>query len=96
MSRKTLQRIIRTKVIPESVIYSDSFRSYNGLVLDGFKHYRIEHDRRFITEGRNNINGIEKLWGYAKTKLRRYYGVSSGHYYLYLKKTDFILLLFKQ
>ena len=27
VSRKTLRKIIRTRVIPESVIYSDSFRS---------------------------------------------------------------------
>lgn len=89
VSRKTLQRIIRTKVIPESVIYSDSFRSYNGLVLDGFKHYRIDHDRGFIKEGRNHINGIENFWGYAKTKLKRYYGVSRRYYYLYLKEMEF-------
>ena len=34
VSRKTLRRIIRTKVVPESVIYTYSFRSYDGLVLD--------------------------------------------------------------
>ena len=42
MSRKTLRRIIRTKVVPESVIYTDSFRSWEGPVLDGFKHFRIK------------------------------------------------------
>ena len=89
VSRKTLQRIIRTKVIPESAIYSDSLRSYNGLVLDGFKHYRIDHDRGFISEGRNHINGIENFWGYAKTKLKRYYGISRMYYYLYIKEMEF-------
>ncbi len=89
VSRKTLRRIIRTRVIPESAIYSDSFRSYNGLVLDGFKHYRIDHDSGFINEGRSHINGIENFWGYAKTKLKRYYGVSREHYYLYLKEMEF-------
>ena len=89
VSRKTLRKIIRTKVIPESVIYSYSFRSYNGLVLDGFKHYRIDHDRGFINERRNHINGIENFWGYAKTKLKRYYGVSRRYYYLYIKEMEF-------
>jgi transposase-like protein len=37
VSRKTLRQIIRTKVVPESVIYTDSFYSYDGLVLDGFQ-----------------------------------------------------------
>lgn len=61
VSRKTLRKIIRTKVIPESVIYSDSFRSYNGLVLDGFKHYRIDHDKEFTNRKRNHINGVENF-----------------------------------
>jgi transposase len=89
VSRKTLRRIIRTRVIPKSVIYSDSFRSYNGLVFDGFKHYRIDHDKEFTNRKRNHINGIENFWGYAKTKLKRYYGVSREHYYLYLKEMEF-------
>jgi transposase len=89
VSSKTLRRIIRTRVIPKSVIYSDSFRSYNGLVLDGFRHYRIDHDKEFTDKKRNHINGIENFWGYAKTKLKRYYGVSREHYYLYLKEMEF-------
>ena len=89
VSRKTLRSVIRTRVIPKSVIYSDSFRSYNGLVLDGFKHYRIDHDKEFTNTKRNHINGIENFWGYAKTKLKRYYGVSREHYYLYLKEMEF-------
>lgn len=56
VSRKTLRRIIKTKVVPESVIYTDSFRSYDGLVLDGFKHYRINHQECFAISTRNHID----------------------------------------
>jgi transposase len=89
VSRKTLRQIIRTKVVPESVIYTDSFRSYDGLVLDGFKHFRINHQECFATSKRQHINGIENFWGYAKTKLKSYYGVSRGHFYFYLKEMEF-------
>ena len=89
VSRKTLRSIIRTKVIPESVVYSDSFRSYDGLVLDGFKHFRINHDEKFSDEKRNHINGIENFWGYAKMKLKRYHGVSRSHFFLYLKEIEY-------
>jgi transposase len=89
VSRNTLRQIIRTKVIPESVIYTDSFRSYDGLVLDGFKHYRINHQQAFATSRRQHINGIENFWGYAKTKLKSYYGVSREHFYLYLEEMEF-------
>ena len=89
VSRKTLRHIIKTKVVPESIIYTDSFRSYDGLVLDGFKHYRINHQECFATSKRQHINGIENFWGYAKTKLKSYYGVSRGHFYFYLKEMEF-------
>jgi transposase len=89
VSRKTLRQIIRTKVVPESVIYTDSFRSYDGLVLDGFKHYRINHQECFAMSKRQHINGIENFWGYAKTKLKSYYGVSREHFYFYLKEMEF-------
>ncbi len=89
VSGATLRTIIRTQVVPEAVIYSDSFRSYDGLVLDGFKHYRINHDQVFASGKRTHINGIENFWGYAKTKLRRYYGIDRRHFYLYLKEMEF-------
>jgi transposase len=89
VSRKTLRQIIKTKVVPESVIYTDSFRSYDGLVLDGFKHYRINHQECFATTQRQHINGIENFRGYAKTKLKSYYGVSRNHFYFYLKEMEF-------
>jgi transposase-like protein len=87
--RKTLRQIISTKVVPESVIYTDSFRSYDGLVLDGFRHCRINHQECFATSKRQHINGIENFRGYAKTKLKSYYGVSREHFYFYLKAMEF-------
>jgi len=42
-SKATLQAVIRGKVEPESVIYSDNFRGYNGLVDVGYgKHLRVD------------------------------------------------------
>lgn len=89
VSRKTLRQIIKTKVVPESAIYTNSFRSYDGPVLDGFKHYRINHQECFAMSMRQHINGIDNFWGDAKTKLKSYYGVSRGHFYFYLKEMEF-------
>ncbi len=42
--RKTLQNIIRGKVSLDSVIHSDGWRGYNGLVDVGYsKHLRVNH-----------------------------------------------------
>ena len=43
-AKKTLQAIIHGKVDPDSVIHSDHWRGYNGLVDMGYKkHYRVRH-----------------------------------------------------
>src|SRR5215831_13895876 len=42
-SRATLQGIIRGRVDVSSVINSDGWRSYNGLVDLGYGHLRIDH-----------------------------------------------------
>lgn len=42
--KKTLQRVICGKISLESVIHSDGWPGYNGLVDVGYvKHYRVQH-----------------------------------------------------
>jgi transposase-like protein len=89
VSATTLRAIIHKKVPEGSTIYSDSFRSYDGLITDGYRHYRINHDKNFAQGKRRHINGIENFWGFAKTKLRRYYGVNRSRFFLYLKEMEF-------
>ena len=63
-SKVTLQGIIRGKVAPESIIYSDRWRGYNGLVDVGYgKHLRVDHSRNEFVRGKTHINGIEGFWG---------------------------------
>jgi len=60
-SRATLQAIIRGHVEIDSIIHSDKWRGYNGLVDMGYpKHYRIDHKDSEFARGRTHINGIEK------------------------------------
>ena len=60
-SSKTLMPIIRDKVIPDSIVYSDCWRGYNVLDTSEFKHYRINHSKLFADK-KNHINGIENFW----------------------------------
>ena len=89
VKREALMKIIRTKVIPESLVYTDSWKSYDGLVLDGYKHFRINHSKKFVKGKKNHINGIESFWSYAKNKLNRHYGISPKRFYFYLKEQEF-------
>ena len=47
-SKETLQAIIRGKVSPESIIHSDCWKGYDGLVDVGYdKHFRINKFKHF-------------------------------------------------
>lgn len=89
VKRATLMKIIRTKVVPDSIVYTDSWKSYDGLILDGYRHYRINHAKEFKKGKRNHINGIESFWSYAKSKLRKHYGIAPRRFYLHLKEMEF-------
>jgi len=82
-SSRTLMPIIERKVVPDSIVYSDSWKGYNALDVAGFSHARINHSKCFA-EGRNHINGIENFWNQAKRHLRSFNGVPRAQFGLYL------------
>ena len=89
-SRATLQAIIRGKVEVESVIHSDMWRGYNGLVDIGYpKHFRVAHRNNKFSNGRSHINGIESFWSFAKRRLQKFNGVSKENFSLHLKESEF-------
>ena len=89
-SRATLQSIIKGKVEIDSIIHSDKWRGYNGLVDLGYKkHYRLDHGKDEFVRGKSHINGIEGFWGYAKTRLTKFKGMNKHTFLLHLKETEF-------
>lgn len=89
-SKATLQAIIRGRVSLQSVIYSDGWRGYDGLVDVGYgKHLRVDHSQDEFARGQAHINGIERFWGFAKARLTRFRGTSRQTFYLYLKECEF-------
>jgi len=89
VSRATLRAVIRQRVRDGATIYSDEFASYDGLITQGYRHYRIHHGTAFAQGRRRHINGIENFWGFAKLKLQRYHGIHRSHFLLYLKEMEF-------
>ena len=87
----TLQRIIRGFANIESVIHSDGWRGYDGLVDLGYeKHYRVEHGKNEFSQGYGrHINGIESFWSYAKGRLHKFHGIPKHLFHFYLKETEF-------
>ena len=85
----TLMPIIRQKIAPDSIVYTDCYRSYNALDVSGFHHHRINHSTHFAEQKHNHINGIENFWSQGKRVLRKYNGIPKQHFHLFLKECEF-------
>ena len=89
--RATLLGIMRGRVDLASVIHSDGWIGYAGLVDVGYrKHFRVEHrDSVFVARRGVHINGIESFWGTAKTRLAKRRGIRREYFFLHLKECEF-------
>lgn len=83
----TLKTIIEQRVVPDSIGYSDPYRSYNALDVSAFKHFRIIHSERFADHP-THFNGIENVWNQAKGPMRRFNGIPKSHFPLFLKECE--------
>ena len=89
-SKAVLQAIIRGKADIASVIHTDRWRGYDGLVDVGFdKHLRVNHGNNEFARGSVHVNGIESFWSYAKRRLVQFNGVPRHTFYLHLKETEY-------
>lgn len=86
-SSSTLIPIIESKVVPDSIVYSDCWKGYNVLDVSEFKHYRINHSKLFADK-QNHINGIENFWNQAKRHLRKFNGIPRQNFGLFLKECE--------
>ncbi len=87
--KRTLQAIIRGKIEPKSIINSDGWRGYNGLIDMGYGHYRVYHSKDEFVNGPNHINGMEGFWGVTKVRLSKFRNMHPSTFLLHLKKTQF-------
>ena len=83
----TLLPIIREQVKPDSIVYTDCYKSYDVLDVSEFSYLRINHSTHFA-ERRNHINGIENFWNQAKRHLHKFNGIPKEHFELYLKECE--------
>lgn len=85
-----LMPIIKGKADTNAIIYSDGFKTYDGLVNYGYKkHYRVKHGENEFADGHNHINGIENFWGLCKVRLAKFRGVHKHTFYLHIKECEF-------
>ncbi len=89
VKKRSLQAIIRGRVDVGSIIHSDGWRGYDGLVDVGYqKHFRVHHGKSEFVRGRSHINGIEAFWSFAKVRLHRLKGIHKQTFHLHLKECE--------
>lgn len=87
-SKDQLMPIIKGKILEGSTIYTDGWKAYDGLILNGYDHYRIFHSNNEFARGKNHVNGIEAFWSFAKRRLAQFNGIASHKFNLYLKECE--------
>jgi len=86
--KTTLMPIMERMIQPDSIVYTDSFSSYDALDVSSFHHHiRINHSKQFADK-HNHINGIENFWNQAKRHLRRFNGIPRQCFYLFRKECE--------
>ena len=90
VTKNTLCKAIRGRITLDSIIHSDGWPGYDGLVDVGYaKHLRVNHSNDEFAKAGSHINGIESFWSYAKRRLSQFNGIAKHTFYLHLKETEF-------
>ena len=80
-SKAILQKIVKDKVDLSSIVNTDGWPGYDGLVDLGYqKHYRVKHSSSEFVRGKAHINGIEGFWGFIKTRLIKFKGLKKANF----------------
>jgi transposase len=88
-TKEQLLPIIQGKVLEGSTIHSDGWKAYDGLILNGYQHYRVYHSHNEFARGKCHVNGIEAFWSFAKRRLARRNGFSTSDLPVHLKETEY-------
>ena len=87
-SREELLPIIQGKILEDSTIHTDGWKAYDGLILNGYTHYRVFHHENEFVRGKSHVNGIESFWSFAKRRLAKFNGLTDEKFILHLKECE--------
>ena len=88
-TRAELMPIIQGKILEGSTINTDGWKAYDGLILNGYNHYRVYHSHNEFVRGKNHVNGIESFWSFCKRRLSKFNGLTPEKFLLHLKESEF-------
>ena len=88
-SKDSLMPIIQGKVLEWSVVNSDGWASYDGLLVNGYEHYRVFHSKNEFARGKSHVNWIEAFWSFAKRRMNKLNWIRADKFHLHLKECEF-------
>lgn len=88
-TKAELMPIIRGNILEGSTIHTDGWKAYDGLILNGYKHYRVYHAKHEFVRGKSHVNGIESFWSFAKRRLAKFNGIPNRKFFIHLKECEF-------
>jgi transposase-like protein len=90
-SRKTLHGVAKEYILPDSIVYTDEGKGYNGLEkINGYEHRRINHSQGVYVVGTTHTNTIEGFWSLVKRGIGGvYHSVSKQYLQTYLDEYSF-------
>ena len=74
-NKNTLIPIIKSSVEKGCTIYSDCWKAYHSLDIEGYEHSTVNHSIEFKAKDGTCTNGIEGMWGLVKLKIKSMKGV---------------------
>lgn len=86
---RTLMPIVRLVVEPGSIIYTDAWRGFSELGLDGYTHHSVNHSLEYTDRKGNHVNGIESFWSFAARRLAKFNGIPANTLPLHIKECEF-------
>ena len=87
-SKEELMPIIQGKILEGSTVHTDGWKAYDGLVINGYDHYRVFHSNNEFARGKSHVNGIESFWSFAKRRLAKFNGLTDEKFILHLKECE--------
>jgi transposase-like protein len=83
--------IAKEYILPDSIVYTDEWRGYNGLEkINGYEHRRINHSAGVYVIGTTHTNTIEGFWSLVKRGIGGvYHSVSKKYLQTYLDEYSF-------
>jgi transposase-like protein len=80
LKASTVYPVIKERILPDSIIYTDEYSMYDRLEGHGYSHKRVHHNAKIWVLGDAHTNTIEGFWSLLKRGINGVYHAVSQKY----------------